>query len=119
MNWEFNDSEKEIMSYLWKTGQWTSGAEFWAFFNQKGKVIGRQAVNSYLARMVDKGLLVKNGKKFMYVYTEAEYEQRRTKEILDTVYGGSTKKFLSAALTGGKRLTKEEASELIELLNDL
>lgn len=119
MKWQFNKTEREIMSYFWKNGQWTSGAEIWAYFNSLGKIISRQAVNSYLARMVDKGFLIKHGKKFMYAYTESEFEKKRTQEITDTLYGGSTKKLISAGLTGGKQLTKEETQELIDLLNNM
>lgn len=119
MNWELSDTEKEIMTYFWKNGQWTSGAEFWTHFNSNGRIISRQAVNSYLARMTDKGLLIKHGRKFMYAYTEGEYEKKRTNEILDTLYGGSAKKLISAALTGGKQLSKEDARELMDLLNSL
>lgn len=119
MNFSLTDTEKEIMFYFWKRGKWTSGAEFWRYFNSVGREISRQAVNSYLSRMVDKGLLIKHENKFMYAYTEEEFEQKRASEILDTLYEGSAKKFISAALTGGKTLSAEEADELIELLNSL
>lgn len=119
MKWKLNNTENEIMIYFWENGQWTSGAEFWTHFHSIGKTISRQAVNSYLARMTDKGLLIKHERKFMYAYTEAEFEQKRTKEIIDTLYGGSTKKMISAALTGGIRLSKEDAKELINLFNNL
>lgn len=119
MNFSLTDTEKEIMYFFWNRGKWTSGAEFWHYFNSIGRTISRQAVNSYLSRMVDKGLLIKYGRKFMYAYTEDEFEEKRASEILDTLYDGSVKKFISAALTGGKKLSSEEANELIDFLNNL
>ena len=44
-----------------------------------------------------------------------EFEQRQTREILDSLYGGSLSNFI-VALTGGGKMTKEEAEELEDLL---
>lgn len=110
--------EQDIMALLWDSKKWLSGAEFWEYFNNHGKICKRQTVNTYLTRMADKGLLVKKDTKYMYAYTREEFESEKAKNILDTMYGGSLKK-LVVALTGNKKLSKADAAELRKYLDDM
>lgn len=118
MKYDLTETEKEILNYLWENGEWTSGAEFWEYFNNNGRPSKRQTVNTFLARMVDKGLLVKHGKKYMYTYSKKEFEQQRAKEVLNEMFEGSIKKFLSA-LTGKQQITEYEAEDLKKYIDDL
>ncbi len=117
MKYSLSNTEQMIMERLWEIKKWTTGAEFWEYFNSKGKSSKRQTVNTYLARMTEKGLLVKNGTAYMYAFTREEYEQRRAKDILDSMYHGSLKKFV-AALNGAKRLNQQEKEELKAYLDE-
>lgn len=113
-----SQTEQEILDYLWENKQWTSGAGFWVYFNEHGKVRKRQTVNTYLTRMVEKGLLVKNGTKYMYAFTKEEFEQKKAKEFIDTMYGGSLQNLVTA-LTGNKKINKKEKEDLKKYLDDL
>lgn len=117
MKYEISSNEQDILEVLWTTGQWTSGADFWEYFNSHNKQCKRQTVNTYLSRMTDKGLLVKNGKKYMYVFTREEFEAKKAEEILNTLYDGSIKKFVSA-LTGAKKINNDEAVKLKKYLDE-
>ncbi|MBE5981010.1 MAG: BlaI/MecI/CopY family transcriptional regulator [Paenibacillaceae bacterium] len=118
MKFNLSKTELEIMNLLWNKKQWLSGAEFWEYFNNRGKSSKRQTINTYLTRMVDKGILVKNDKLYMYAYTKEEFDRFKAKEILDTMYEGSFKKFVTA-LSGNDKITSEEAIELKEYLDKL
>lgn len=118
MKFSLTPMERDIMIFLWKNKRWTSGAEFWEYLNQSGRESKRQTVNTYLTRMADKGLLVKNGTKYMYAYTEEQFESERAKEILDTVYNGTIQDFF-VALIGGKKIKKEDAKEIKHYLDQL
>lgn len=113
-----SETEKNIMELLWDNQRWMAGSEFWEYFNANGKPCKRQTINTYLTRMVDKGILVKNDKKYMYVYTKKEWEERKANELLKNLFDGSLKKFV-VALTGNKKISKKEAEELKEYLNKL
>lgn len=118
MNYSLSDTEQMILDRLWEIKKWTTGAEFWEYFNNKGKSAKRQTVNTYLARMTEKGLLVKNGTAYMYAFTREEFEEKKAKDVLDSMYHGSLKKFV-AALHGTKKLNKQEKEELKAYLDEL
>lgn len=118
MKFELSETEREILNFLWDNGHWTSGAEFWDYFNSTGSSRKRQTINTYLTRMVDKGLLIKHDKKYMYRYNKKEFESKKAEEILITMYDGSFKKFLSA-LTGSKKINENEANDLKKYIDSL
>ena len=118
MHFSLTNTEKDILELLWEKKSWMSGADFWDYFNQQGRNFKRQIVNTYLSRMTEKGLLVKNKTKYIYAYTKEEFEKKRAFEILDTMYKGSLKNFITA-LTGNVKLNPDEAAELKDYLDNL
>ena len=118
MNYTLSKTEQEILELLWDKNQWMSGANFWEYFNENGKKCKRSTVNTYLARMTEKGLLIKNGTKYIYAYGRKEFEEHRAVEILDGLFNGSLKKFV-IALGGGKRISHEEEEEVRKYLDQM
>lgn len=118
MKFNLTQMEQDILELLWQTGSWTSGAEFWEYFNSHSKPCKRQTVNTYLTRMTEKGLLVKNKRKYMYAFTEEEFQGKRAEEVLNSMYHGQIKNFV-AALGGFKKFSKEEVADLKEYLDQL
>lgn len=116
MFFNLSETEKNILELLWKKQCWMSGAEFWEYFNANGKPSKRQTINTYLSRMVDKGILIKHGTKYMYVHSRTEWEEKKAHEILSTLFDGSLKKFV-VALTGNKKISQKDAEELRAYLN--
>lgn len=111
MIYDLSPNEEIIMNYFWEKDEWLSGANMWEHFNSIGKKYDRSTVNTYLSRMVDKGLLKKEKTKYIYVFNEQQLEQKRAEHVLDTMYDGSLAKFLSA-LGGSKGIDKNESEEL-------
>ena len=68
--------------------------------------------------MAEKGLLVKEKRKYKYAYTREELETKKAEEVLTTMYDGSLSKFL-AALGGSKKVSREEMDELKNYLEQL
>ena len=118
MNCTLSKTEQEILELLWERNQWMSGANFWEYFNKNGKECKRSTVNTYLTRMTEKGLLIKNGTKYIYAYGRKEFEEQRAAGILDDLFNGSLKNFIGA-LDGGKRISHEEAEELKKYLDQI
>jgi len=115
------DSELEIMKAIWTMDNseadapsTITAAEILSAFDKKHWKT--QTVNTFMTRLVDKGLLsVEKRMKTNYytpLITEREYQQFEAQNMLDSVYNGSLHSFLSA-LFGEKVNTKE-----IEQLKD-
>lgn len=107
-------TERDIMEVLWKSEGMTNN-DIVLYFRERGKDWKRQTTSTFLTRLLQKGVVVKDGHKYRAGCTKQEFEQRQTREILDTMYGGSLKNFV-AALTGGERMAEREAEELKDLL---
>lgn len=107
-------TEQKIMEVLWNSEGMTNN-DIVVYFRERGKDWKRQTTSTFLTRLMQKGLLVKDGHKYMAGCTKKEFEQRQTREILDSMYNGSLKNFI-AALAGGEGVKKEDIAELRELL---
>lgn len=110
-------AEQAIMDVLWKNNHWMTISELIKYFESQGKEWKRQTVNTFLARLIEKGLVVKNGRKYIYAYTKEEYDAQKASELLNTLYGGSLKKFV-AALSGRQTLKSEDIKELRDYLDN-
>lgn len=118
MIFDLSPNEQIIMDYFWERNEWLSGANMWEYFNKIGKAYDRSTVNTYLARMTDKGLLKKDKRKYIHAFTKEQLEQKKAEYILDTMYDGSLSKFLSA-LGGSKYIDTNENEELKEYLKNI
>lgn len=112
--------ELEIMHHLWQNPQENTFAALLAWINDSTrKEWSRQTLNTYLLRLIKKGMIErKEGeKKSVYnpMMTEAQYNQRCAEEILENSYGGSMVNFVMA-LNGGRKITREEESRLMQLI---
>lgn len=116
MKYHLSKMEQEIMDLLWERRKWMAGAGVWEYLNENGRECKRTTVNTYLTRMTEKGLLVKDGTKYIYRYNREEFENKQANEILEGFFGGSLARFL-AALSGGKGIGEKEAEELKDYLN--
>ena len=69
----------------------------------------KQTLNTFLSRLIDKGLLERKKEETKAYYgaalTKAEFKQRKAKAILEECYEGKISHFI-AALTGNNAITK-------------
>lgn len=107
-------TEMEIMEVLWNSEGMTNN-DIVVYFKGLGKEWKRQTTSTFLTRMMQKGLVIKEGHRYAACYTKEEFERKQAREILDSMYNGSLKNFI-AALDGGEQMTERERKELKALL---
>lgn len=113
---KLSETEMEVMQIIWTSDHpITSGELLDIFAQQKGKEWKGQTIATFLARLVEKGVLtsIKQGRANIYKprMSPEEYRRREAKSLLEMLYEGSVKNFL-ATLYDGKELTKDEIAEL-------
>lgn len=118
MKYTLSSAEQEVLNFLWECKKWTTCSELVQHFNLTGKDWKRQTINTFLTRLLEKGFVIKNGRKYIYTYTEEEFASLRAAELVETFYNGSLKTFMSA-LTGKNTLDKKYADELKDYLEEL
>lgn len=119
---KLSDTEMEIMTIIWGLNKEVTSSELLNIIEiEKGKKWSGQTIATFLSRMVEKEVLtyVKKGRSNYYIslVTKEEYNQREAEGILNEMYKGSVKNFLSA-LYYGKKMNKKEIDELKEWFSD-
>ena len=118
-----SETEMEIMEVIWAADRGFTFSELLTYFNsdKKAKDWKKQTLNTFLVRLIDKGALrsEKIGTKYVYfaVNTKKEHIQVWTHKLLDSVFDGSVKGFLTA-LTGGSKIDSKTRNELKAFLED-
>ena len=119
---QLSDTELMIMEYLWSQNIPKTFSEIKAFFEATtNKNWKKQTLNTFLSRLIDKGLLERKKEETKAYYgaalTKAEFKQRKAKAILEECYEGKISHFI-AALTGNNAITKVDEKELIAHILD-
>ncbi|MEK5231252.1 BlaI/MecI/CopY family transcriptional regulator [Lysinibacillus sp. FSL K6-0232] len=109
---KLTNTEMEIMQIIWELNRSVTSSELLEIFVEKAWK--GQTINTFLSQLVDKGLLsVTRGKWRMNHYspciTFREYKKREAKSILDTMYQGSVKTFLTTLY--GERVVDDELEQ--------
>ena len=115
-------TELELMEYFWKLERKVSFKEILEYFTDVlHKNWKKQTLSTYLLNLQKAGLISAdaNGKNYYYcaVFTKEEHIQRWTKEILKQSFDNSITRFVSA-FSAGKKLSKKDAEELKQFLDD-
>ncbi len=113
------DSELEVMKALWDSGKDTPRSALEEALAGKGWAAN--TVNTYLARLAEKGFVraVRAGKSNLYtpLVGREEYQAFDSKSVLSRLYGSSPRNFVAALARGG--LSLREVEELRALLDEL
>lgn len=114
------EAELEVLQILWKHGPGTV-----RFVNDRlneKKTVGYTTTLKIMQLMFEKGLLRReeNTRSHLYhpVVKENETQRLLLDRFLDTAFGGSALKLVMQAL-GNHKATKEEISQIRELLDNL
>ena len=106
------ESEEDIMLVVW-SGEGPVTAP--AILEKLERPLTASALHSYLKRLEEKGYLSceKQGKVNAYtaLISREQYQEQTSRSLLDRLYEGSLSRF-AAALTGGKKLSREDIAEL-------
>lgn len=123
-NKKLSQSENLIMTLFWNTDHPLTSKNINDYLLEQGKSWRVQTINTYLVRMIEKGLIRKIDsidKKRHCIYealvSKEEYEKSIAKNLLNEHYNGSIYNFF-AALTGKHELSKKETEEIENLLKE-
>ena len=108
-----SQSEMEIMQVIWETAAPVTTTYLQEVFSHNGWK--GQTIATFMARLVEKGVLtvVRQGKSNVYTpaLSQEQYRQREAANVIDSMYHGSLRDFL-AAFYGGKKMSQRESEEL-------
>ncbi|MFI3227670.1 MAG: BlaI/MecI/CopY family transcriptional regulator [Clostridia bacterium] len=119
---ELSATENEIMEVMWEQSEAVPYSFLIDFFNTKrGKEWKRQTLSTYMIKLSEKGLIISQsqGRQMFYsiAMTRADYEKTKANGILDKLYNGSVKNFMTA-LYDGKEISKNQIEDLKQWLKD-
>lgn len=122
MNYDLKPKEYEIMKFIWANiPDGVAFGEIHDFVNSLGKKESRQRINCFIQSLLSKGILTATGEDRHKVYTptisKQEYDQILANQLLNQLFDGSLKTFVSA-LSGGDSISDENAKELRKLLRE-
>ena len=115
--YNISDSEREVMEMLWKQKEAIKQSELLTLFAKEGKEWKRQTLNTFLARLEEKELVVRESRMVKAAYTEEEYNCLQMKEAIGQMYGGKLSNFV-LAFTKEHGISKEDEEELFRLLQE-
>lgn len=115
------ESELDLMIVLWKQKNDMSRSEIEKIVNQK-KALAPTTILTLLSRLEKKGFVSVNRdgnlNKYRWLVSQAEYQQKEGKGMLEKLYGNSVKNFV-AALYQGREIDDEDLKELEGFLKEL
>lgn len=119
---ELTTITEEIMNYLWEQEGGSSFPELYRYFTtEKQKSWKRQTLYTHLTILMEKGFLRTEGARRKSIYIPAisqkTYREHYAEHVLNETYDGSLSKFV-AAFTEQHKISREEADELIALIQD-
>lgn len=115
--YNISEAEMEVMEKLWEQEGGIRQSELLALFEADGKEWKRQTLNTFLARLEDKGLVKRENRIVNAVYSREEYNGMQMKTVIDHVYGGRLSKFV-ASFVKDHSITESDAKELMDFLEN-
>lgn len=112
---KLSETEMEVMKVIWASPHPVTSSELLDIFATRGKEWKGQTMSTFLTRLVDKKVLISTRQGRANIYEPSispeEYQSQEANSILQTLYKGSVKNFLTT-LYGGEKMTKDEIVEL-------
>ena len=119
MKYELSRTEEQIMELLWENNRPMKTGEIMDYFTQnKGKDWKRQTLNTLLIRLEDKEVIERRRGIVEAKYTKKQLEHIECKDFVKNKFGSKLSNFV-LAFTGGEQISKQEADDLIQLINTL
>lgn len=113
----------EIMQVIWKLDKPVTSTELLQIFEEQFDIKWkRQTISTFLTRLVDKEMLksqqIGKGNIYTASITQKEYETKEARGLLDIMYKGRLKNFLTA-LNIENDLNTTEIEDLKKWINDI
>lgn len=112
---KLSETEMEVMQAIWESTSPITSKELLKLFSQKGKEWKAQTISTFLSRLVNKGLLTISKQGRHNIYTSRlsydEYKKWEAQSMLNKMYQGSIRNFLST-LYDGEKVPQKDINEL-------
>lgn len=112
-----SDAEREVLEVLWEQTEPIKQAQFLALLEERGKEWKRQTVNTFLSRLEEKELVIRENRLVSAAYSEEDYNTLQMQEAIDRMYGGKLSNFV-AAFVKKSAISEEDAETLRKILNE-
>lgn len=109
------ESEWEVLKMLWKQDEGIKQAQLLELFEKEGKQWKRQTLNTFLARLEEKGMVTRVRGLVWASYDEEEFNYLLMKEGIEQLYQGKFSHFV-AAFSQRNGLDEEDEQELLEMI---
>lgn len=90
------DAEREVMEKLWDQTEPIKQSALLAIFEAEERGWKRQTLNTFLARLEEKGLVVREKRMVHAVYSRDKYNCMQMKKAIDHMYGGKLCNFVAS-----------------------
>lgn len=115
MKYHISETEREVMDTVWNYEEGIRQSDLLTVFHDKGRDWKRQTLNTFLARLEEKGLVTREKRIVKPVISREEFQYREMRETVDTMYGGRLSNLL-LAFTKREGIDREEAQRLLRII---
>ncbi len=112
-----SDAELEVLEKLWDLEEGIKQSRLLALFEADGKEWKRQTLNTFLARLEDKGLVIRENRIVKASLSRDEYHYKHIKAAIDEMYDGKLSHFM-AAFVKKNTIDEKEAADLIRIIEN-
>ncbi len=108
------DSEYKLMEIIWEYSPIASGE----LSTMCEMIHGwkKTTVYTMLKRLQDKGFIQSEKSTITYLIGRDELQKQQSEELVEKNFKGSLPMFVNAFLGGGKKMSKEDAQSLIDMI---
>ena len=108
------DSEFKLMELIWEYAPVASGE----LSTMCEMIHGwkKTTVYTMLKRLQDKGFIQSEKSTITYLVGRDELQRQQSEELVEKNFKGSLPMFVNASLGGGKKMSKEDAQSLIDMI---
>ncbi len=110
-----SDAERDVMEVLWTFPEGVNQSILLKAVNDSGKDWKRQTLNTFITRLMEKGLVNRENRYVTAAMDKKAYCNFQVEEVVKEVYDGKFSNLL-LAFAKDKKLTKEDKEELEKLL---
>ncbi len=116
-SYNITDAEREVMEVLWEAGESVRTGVLLDQMKLRGRSWKRQTLNTLLARLDEKGIVIRKRAFVEAAFTEKELFTKQTQGLVNHFYGGKLENFCAAFI--GKELQPSEVEKLNALVDEI
>lgn len=112
-----SEAELVVLEKLWDLNEGVKQSQLLALFEADGREWKRQTLNTFLSRLEEKGLVIREHRIVRTAVSREDYHYNQIQAALDAMYGGRLSN-LVASYCKNKRISKSEIKELRRIVEN-